>query len=53
MPVARLWSASINTWLTIALVNIVHLPVASASGTVVRAELKYERVAQPRSQGPQ
>ena len=50
---ARRWSASITTWCTIALVMSVHLPVAIASGTVVNAELKYERVTQPRSHGPQ
>src|SRR5215203_1615051 len=31
----------------------VHLPVFSASATVVKAELKYECVTQPRSHGPQ
>jgi hypothetical protein len=31
----------------------VHLPVLSASATVVKAALKYECVTQPRSQGPQ
>src|SRR5262245_3049944 len=31
----------------------VHLPVLSASAPVVYAALKYDRVMQPRSQGPQ
>src|SRR5438445_13078332 len=31
----------------------VQLPEATASATVVKAELKYEWVMQPRSQGPQ
>src|SRR5690348_15007950 len=31
----------------------VHLPVLSASATVVKAALKYECVMQPRSHGPQ
>src|SRR5260370_41839029 len=31
----------------------VQFPVARASATVVKAELKYECVTQPRSQGPQ
>jgi hypothetical protein len=41
------------TWWTIALVISVHLPVAIASGTVVDAEWKYDRVTHPRSHGPQ
>jgi hypothetical protein len=31
----------------------VHFPVATASATVVNAELKYDRVTHPRSHGPQ
>ena len=31
----------------------VEFPVFKASATVVKAELKYECVTQPRSQGPQ
>jgi hypothetical protein len=31
----------------------VQFPVASASATVVKAELKYDFVTHPRSQGPQ
>ena len=32
---------------------VLRVPVLSASGTVVKEELKYECVTQPRSHGPQ
>src|SRR5450432_4642399 len=52
-PRALLEPGSISTWLTMASVIRVQFPVASASFTVVNGLLKYEKVLQPRSHGPQ
>src|SRR5205085_3622685 len=52
-PLARLDDGSIFTRATTAFVMSAHLPVLSASFTVVKGLLKYENVLQPRSQGAQ
>src|SRR5580698_321753 len=52
-PRARFVAGSISTLATIAFVSSVHLPVLSASFTVVNGLLKYEVEMQPRSQVPQ
>src|ERR1700733_90373 len=52
-PRARFVAGSISTVATTAFVSSVHLPVLSASFTVVNGLLKYEVEMQPRSQVPQ